>query len=61
MNTLPFHDEWAQLKADWAALTPAAQREAWGGYTEALDCGDPGYHPFHPILWTLWELGEPPD
>ena len=60
MNTLEFQGEWAQLKAEWAALPRPAKRKAWDGYTEALDCGDAGYQHFHPVLWTLWELGEPP-
>jgi hypothetical protein len=60
MDTLEIQGEWAQLKAEWAALPRLAKRTAWEGYTEALDHGDAGYHHFHPVLWTLWELGEPP-
>jgi hypothetical protein len=61
MNTLEqFRDEWAQLKAEWSALPRSAKRKAWKVYTEALDSGEAGYHPFHPVLLTLWEIGEPP-
>jgi hypothetical protein len=61
MNTLEqFRDEWAQLKTEWAALSRTAKRKAWGGYTQALDCGEAGYHHFHPVLFPIWEIGEPP-
>ena len=57
INTENFAAEWDQLKAEWAAMDAAERRRQWDGYTEALDCGDAGYHPYHLVLAEIWDGG----
>ena len=48
------------LNTRWNALNPTERRRQWARFTEALDCGDAGYHPFYGILAPLWAGGGQP-
>lgn len=49
-----FAAEWDQLKAEWAQIPEDEQRRQWDSYTDALDHGEAGYHPWHRVLEPLW-------
>ena len=46
--------EFSQLIDRWNGLTHIAQAKAWATYTESLDEGTSGYHPFGRLLINAW-------
>lgn len=50
----------SEITAAWNTLTKAQKRKEWALFTEALDCGDAGYHRFYGILAPMWDRGDRP-
>ena len=53
-----FEQEWAELKHEWAQLTPRQKRAARERFTQDIDEGVAGWNRHHPILWPAYELGD---
>jgi hypothetical protein len=62
MNSLDMHKlslarDFEVVTEAWWSLSAKERHESWAAFTDMLDHGDAGYHPFCLILQCAWEIG----